>query len=364
VVSYIKKYYILVFAILLCACSQTPAKIVSTPNLKQNARNIENPFLIRIEKGDTLYTLSKEHNVPIRDLIDINRIRPPYSLSPNQYIRLPQAKFHVVKQGDTAFAISRSYGVDLGRLVHFNNLNAPYNISTGMKLKIPSVTEETQTAYNDNNPLYKTSTKTSDVKKLRKVVSQDLGLLDNNESKNTYILPKAVKNDPNAPSPKIKASLYPTPNLKPGSKYEKQFEAASYNYNAPIKNADGFNWPITGRVISQFGPKKGGLYNDGINIASAEGTPIKAADNGKVVYSGNELRGYGNLVLIKHSNGYITAYAHAQKTVVSKGDRVKKGDLIGYVGSTGHVSSPQLHFSIRRGRTALDPKKYLPRNWG
>ncbi len=125
--------------------------------------------------------------------------------------------------------------------------------------------------------------------------------------------------------------------------------------------ASNFIWPIEGRIISRFGPKQNGLVNDGINIAAREGEPIWAAAAGEVAYAGNELKGYGNMMIIRHSNGWMSAYAHASDMLISKGDHVNQGDLIGYVGKTGAVKSAQLHFGIREGKTPVDPENLLPR---
>ena len=116
-----------------------------------------------------------------------------------------------------------------------------------------------------------------------------------------------------------------------------------------------------GRVISSFGAKSKGLRNDGINIAAPRGTPVRAAENGVVVYAGNELRGFGNLVLIKHSGGWVSAYAHNEDLAVRRGDKVRKGQRIARVGSSGGVTTPQLHFELRKGKRARDPRKYLQR---
>ena len=120
-----------------------------------------------------------------------------------------------------------------------------------------------------------------------------------------------------------------------------------------------FLWPVRGRIISGYGPKSDGMHNDGINIAASKGTPVAAAAAGTVAYVGNELRGFGNLVLIKHSNGYITAYAHLDKVSVTRGASVARGATIGTVGQTGSVTSPQLHFELRRGSAAIDPADHM-----
>jgi murein DD-endopeptidase MepM/ murein hydrolase activator NlpD len=125
---------------------------------------------------------------------------------------------------------------------------------------------------------------------------------------------------------------------------------------APAPRGSGkFLWPVNGKVVSAFGVKDGGLHNDGINIAAPLGTPIKAAENGTVVYAGNELRGFGNLLLIRHADGWVTAYAHCEAFLVKRGDQVKRGQVVARVGQTGNVTSPQLHFELRKGSQAVDP---------
>ena len=120
-----------------------------------------------------------------------------------------------------------------------------------------------------------------------------------------------------------------------------------------------FRWPVRGRVITSYGAKTNGKQNDGINVAVPEGTPIKAAEDGVVTYSGNELKGYGNLILVRHSNGYVTAYAHASELMVKRGDSIKRGQVIAKSGQSGEVGSPQLHFEIRKGSTPVDPLQFL-----
>ncbi|HKY19180.1 MAG TPA: M23 family metallopeptidase [Rhizomicrobium sp.] len=127
----------------------------------------------------------------------------------------------------------------------------------------------------------------------------------------------------------------------------------------PIGGAPAFAWPVSGRVISDFGATASGGRNDGINIAASTGTPIHASASGTVTYAGNELKNYGNLVLVKHAGGYTTAYAHADRLVVSRGEFVARGQVIGYAGQTGDVASPQVHFEIRSATTPLNPRSYL-----
>jgi murein DD-endopeptidase MepM/ murein hydrolase activator NlpD len=137
--------------------------------------------------------------------------------------------------------------------------------------------------------------------------------------------------------------------------------------NEPVRAADGqvqFLWPLKGRIVSDYGTSGSGERNDGINIAAASGTPVHASAGGTVSYCGNELKGFGNLVLIRHDNGYITAYAHVGDILVTRQDRVLAGQVIATTGATGDVASPQLHFEIRgSNQRPVDPKALLPRTF-
>jgi murein DD-endopeptidase MepM/ murein hydrolase activator NlpD len=156
--------------------------------------------------------------------------------------------------------------------------------------------------------------------------------------------------------------IRPTPRPSPNrvSRNVASYSPVTSQPLAPVSgNAPAFVWPVSGRIISDFGATPTGGRNDGINIAAAEGTPIHAAASGTVTYAGDELKNYGNLVLIKHAGGFTTAYAHAERLVVSRGDFVAKGQVIGYAGQTGDVSQPQLHFEIRSGTAPVNPRSYL-----
>jgi murein DD-endopeptidase MepM/ murein hydrolase activator NlpD len=120
-----------------------------------------------------------------------------------------------------------------------------------------------------------------------------------------------------------------------------------------------FSWPVRGRVVSRFGPTNDGLRNDGINISAPRGTAVLAAEEGTVAYAGNELRGFGNLVLIKHADGWMTTYAHLDQISVRRGERIQRGQILGSVGNTGTVTTPQLHFEVRKGTEAVNPQNHL-----
>ena len=166
----------------------------------------------------------------------------------------------------------------------------------------------------------------------------------------------------------VQGNAYAVPAPKPRPVYSAPLSAPAYqapstrepSYQSQDNgDAPAFVWPVSGSVISNFGATTNGERNDGINIAAPSGTPIHAAAAGTVTYSGNELKDYGNLVLIKHDSGYVTAYAHADKLIVNRGDTVTKGQVIGYAGNTGDVSSPQLHFEIRHDTRPVNPRPLL-----
>jgi len=166
---------------------------------------------------------------------------------------------------------------------------------------------------------------------------------------------------PQAAAPTQVASAQPTAAIRmvtPASEPPK----ASASTGDLTGAVPSFRWPVRGRVIAAYGAKVNGTANDGINLAVPEGTSVKAAEDGVVAYAGNELKGYGNLVLVRHPNGYVTAYAHASEVTVKRGDQVKRGQVLARAGQTGNVTSPQLHFEIRKGATPIDPTQYLSGN--
>ena len=299
----IKTLKFLILIILLSSCSQKRAPVVDRGSevydrayFKQNYNSYskrkpddsdKQPNWIKVKKDDTIYGISRQYGVSIRDLINHNNLSSPYVLHVGQRIILPKSNYHIVRRRDTLYGISRQYGMNVNSLIAINDLQYPYQIRVGQKLKISK----------------------------------------NVTSKTT----EPVKNH----------RLQPVRELTVASKNNK------------------FIKPVNGNIISSFGPKSGGLYNDGINIQASKGTSVGAAEDGVVAYVGDELRGYGNLIIVKHSDGWISAYAHLDKTFVERGGKVNKGQKIATVGSTGNVKTSQLYFGLRKGRKAVNPVSYL-----
>jgi len=300
----------------------SPAKPVEAPAMPAASPLGGQPMVrYRVELGDTVYGVSRRRGVPIRDVIEANGLTPPFTLKVGQVLLIPSPRRHVVRPGDTVYGIARRYGVDLTELVRFNGIAPPYTISPGQDLVLPTMAGPAAATPG------RVATAASDSGAAASPGTAAPG------GTQTAALPSLAP----PPAPKIPQAI-PAPPPRSGGK---------------------FLWPLRGRVIDGYGSKDGGLHNDGINIAAPRGTPVRAADNGVVAYAGNELRGFGNLVLIKHSGGWVTAYAHTDEILVRRGAVVTRGQVIARTGNSGNVSQPQLHFEIRQGTRAVDPLRFL-----
>ncbi len=254
-----------------------------------------------------------------------------------------------MKPGMTLYGLARSHHLTVQQLAAANNIKPPYIVPPGRELTIPSSAAAAQaTAAQDDQPAQapaaKPKLKQLAVKKVKaddQIAQSDAAEPITDGDAKTSATPMAKK---------------PAPLALPK---EQNATVATSDTPAEANPQLALRWPLHGKIISGFGPKENGLKNEGINIAVPEGTNIQAAEGGVVAYAGNELKGYGNLVLIRHEGGYVTAYAHAAKLLVKKGDIVKRGTIIAVAGQTGAVQSPQLHFEVRKGATALDPQKFL-----
>lgn len=319
-----------------------------------------------VQPGDTVYALSRRYNRPVRAIIEDNNLQPPYALQTGQRINLPQGRFHAVQRGETLYSISRSTGVDLYSLAQANDLQPPYSISIGQQLKVPSPTgyavasapaPESPTSPHEPAPRgYQVDTlPVTPGAPVAAPVQTPVQAPASDETPNSAGLPPIPQQaapETAAPAPTPQVASAPPSSAGPTADPKQDTVL-------PPRSGRTFSWPVRGRVLAGFGPTPDGLHNDGINIAARAGAPVIAAENGVVVYAGSELKGFGNLLLIRHADGWMTAYAHLDKALVKKGQKVTKGQAIGTVGSTGGVSQPQLHFEIRRGTQAVDPAKFL-----
>jgi murein DD-endopeptidase MepM/ murein hydrolase activator NlpD len=291
---------------------------------------------IIVGTSDTLETLSRRYNVSAAAILQANGYKGPRTLSPGQQLIIPHPtavvaapamvapaskpvavasaapSVHVVNPGETLLSIARRNHVSVAELARANGIERSAKLKLGTKLTVPTLQPAA--------PLAAPATKLAVV----------------------------------TPDPQQKARLAQSAPTAEETAAERPVKAAEATGALPT-----FRWPVRGKVITSYGAKTNGKANDGINLAVPEGTPVKAADDGVVAYSGNELKGYGNLVLVRHANGYVTAYAHASELLVKRGDTIKRGQVIAKSGQSGEVSSPQLHFEIRKGSSPVDPLQFL-----
>ena len=311
----------------------------------RNASGNGNTTII-VGTSDTLEILAKRYHVSTADILRANGYKGPRALSPGQQLIIPPrqaitdapaiappatkpvaaaSSVHVVNRGDTLHNIARRNHVPLNELARANNLDTTAKLSIGMKLTIPAA----------------------------KGVPASAG-----PAQQVAALSTPAQRSPAAPVEES-ARLVKPATTKVDEKPADQPAAAATKPAETTSALPSFRWPVRGKVITGYGAKTNGKANDGINLAVPEGTPVKAAEDGVVAYSGNELKGYGNLILVRHSNGYVTAYAHASELLVKRGDTIKRGQVIAKSGQSGEVSSPQLHFEIRKGSSPVDPQQFL-----
>ena len=301
---------------------------------------------VTVKPGQTLEAIAREHGVPVAALMEANHIASPGAVYPGEHLVIPRYRSpgaalppqtriattapavppprgrlvapsgtHVVAAGETLNSIARLYGKPVGVIARANNISPDTMVRVGQRIVIPEMGE--------------------------------------------HPAPVPQRAEAPAPAPTTVATVESPHSARVAEPSEPVESDSPLKAQQAANAMPSFRWPVRGRIIAAFGPKPNGLQNDGINLSVPEGTPVKAAEDGVVAYAGNELKGYGNLVLIRHANGFVTAYANTSELMVKRGDSVKRGQVIAKSGETGNVTSPQLHFEIRKGATPVDPAQYL-----
>jgi murein DD-endopeptidase MepM/ murein hydrolase activator NlpD len=290
------------------------------------------------------------------------RASEPYSAPPPRRREAPQATFtppkvegHRIKvaKGDTLSTISRRYGVPVETIVSANNL-PDGRLAAGQQLVLPGVTAAKAAAVAKAEPNVRVvKTETIAAPQGTSLAEEEAAEAAGEGPKQAPRAANAAGNTPNDSASGVAASSETTGD---GAKRV----AANDQLPAPDPmSGNSFRWPVKGRIISGFGTRPDGGHNDGIDVAVPQGTSVKAAENGVVAYSGNELKGYGNLVLIRHANNWVSAYANNDALLVKRGDKVRRGQIIAKAGATGAVAQPQVHFELRKGSRPVDPTKYM-----
>lgn len=288
-----------------------------------------------VQPGDTLRGIGNRTGAGSEAIAAANALAPPYMLRPGQQLTIPGGRYHAVSQGETGIAIAHAYGVAWSDIVALNGLSEPYVLRIGQRLKLPA------------------------------------GAL-------------AVAGTPSAPGQSATASSQPSrigalvvniddvvtgsqPAIAEGTRIPAARAArapvsAAVPVSVPRAFAGRFTWPITGPLLTRYGPVGKGQISNGIDITAPRGAPFRAAADGVVSYAGSEVAIYGGLILISHGDGWVSAYGHAERIDVTRGQAVKAGQVLGAAGQSGFAETPKLHFELRKDRKPVDPLLYLPKS--
>ncbi len=284
--------------------------------------------------NENVYSVAHKNGVSMREIIVLNDLKPPFALRVGQTLLLP------AKDGQPGYTAGGTMaptpsGAPLGP-IEAMPLDAP-SYSAGAissaPLDAPQILPKNDVVTSSEPPPIDKPLTLGPAKPVTTTVAPKSG--------DKMILTE------------MKPSEKPTAPVEVASKEDKE------DREAAIASAPAFAWPLQGPILSGYGPKDHGLNNDGINIGGPKKAPVSASAGGTVVYAGNEMKGFGNLVLIRHEGGWVTAYAHLDRVMVSRDSIVAPGDMIGTVGTTGGVSSPQLHFETRLDGKAVDPQSVI-----
>ena len=291
--------------------------------VSSSVNNVNASDRYQVVKGDTLYSIAFRYGLDYRDLAKKNGIEPPYNIAVGQILALnlssAKAPEYIVKKGDTLYSIAKANGQSVDFLAGVNDLTSPYTLEVGQKLSLAR------------------------------------------HNGNSAAVAKVENTVPVAGEKEVKASTSTKETVAKTQKEEKVSTVATtpvVSGKARTVSGVSWTWPTQGKVVKQFSLAEHG--NKGIDIAGTRGQQVLAASDGQVVYAGNALRGYGNLVIINHDNEFLSAYAHNDVLLVKEGQKVKRGQQIAKMGSTD-ASSVGLHFEIRYRGQSVNPIKYLPK---
>ena len=333
---------------------------------KKEVNNNKEYDFITVKKGDNLINLSKKYNMQFSDMVEINNLKRPYNIYVGQKLKVfkneDKERYSIVKvkSGDTLLRIALEYDMSLREIASINNIKPPYNVYVGQKLKVPYSKTNKPDFYivEKGDNLYGISRKT-DVSVKQLIANNNLSSPNNIYVGQKLYLTKKINNK--------QVSYNEEKSVRQESEQEIKQEPVKeqkqqQEQEQPKKQEVVFSWPVKGEVIKKYGKQSNGKFYDAINIKAELGTPVLASMDGEVAYAGNELKGFGNIIIIKHDSGWLSIYGYCDKINVKVKDKVIKGQSIATVGKTGSVNEPQLYFSIRKGRVTMDPLKYLENN--
>jgi murein DD-endopeptidase MepM/ murein hydrolase activator NlpD len=351
---------------------------------------------IEVQQGDTLSSIARQYRVSISELMSINKLQSPI-LRPGQKIALPAGKrpiaqrlpatpepqqaneqqpvaatprqpqqaqplpvtaqagapsdwqgTHTIAQGESLYGIARKHNVKVAELQRVNGISEVTKIRPGTVIKVPG----------NGSSIARSPTTPS-----QRSAEADISQATPMGAPSPVTLKPRIINGGEASAtaePKRVASLgSPTPTTNDADASPRSDQASAAVESPKASASTKFRWPVKGKVIANFGPRPDKSHNDGINIAVPQGAEVLASEGGTVAYAGNELKGYGNLVLIRHENNWVSAYAHNDQLLVKRGDTVRRGQTIAKAGNTGSVDQPQVHFELRRDSKPVDPLPHM-----
>jgi murein DD-endopeptidase MepM/ murein hydrolase activator NlpD len=274
-----------------------------------------------VKPGDSLRRISDATGAASEAIARVNAIPSPFKIIVGQKLKIPGGRYHKVGKGETGIAISRAYGVEWSRIAQLNQLEEPYVLREGQRLILPSKVEVAHMSGDERAAAFRL-----DIEDL--ITGSEPAL--------------AVRARP----------IPPTPTAKP--------VPPTTTVAEPSQFAGRFDWPVKGPILRGFGRYSGGQQNDGVNIGTARGSAVTAAADGVVAYVGQDIPAYGTLILVRHGDGWISAYGYADSITVTRGQKVVRGQTIAKSGASPYTGEPQLHFEIRNGRKPVNPLSYLP----
>jgi lipoprotein NlpD len=278
------------------------------------------PSTYIVRPGDTLGVIGDRTGAGSEAIARANGLAAPFIVRTGQRLSIPGGRYHRVAAGQTGIAIARAYGVDWSRIIAANDLREPYTLRVGMRVVIPGTSSRSTAAE-------RAAAFTLDIDDL--VTGSEPAL--------------AANQRPTRPSTSSARVLAPTQALAP-----------------PARLTSGFDWPVHGRIVTRFGPGASGERYNGVKIAVPRGTPVLAAADGVVAYAGGGIPQLGDVIIIRHGDGWATVYGHASKLLVQRGQAVRRSQTIAMSGDSGGAPRPEVHFEMRKGRTPIDPQRQLP----
>lgn len=307
--------------------ADTPVSVIETQPVWKMQQVVPDavtvaPSTYVVKAGETLRGIGHRSGAGSEAIARVNGLRYPYTIREGQKLAIPGGRYHRVSAGETGIAIAAAYGTAWNRIVEINALAEPYMLRNGQRLLLPDDTPRKPLSMEQRAAAFR--------------IDID-DVLTGGQPASGGGKPPAASSQPR-----------PLPSHVPIAE--------------PAHFAGGFAWPARGTLLSRFGPGAGGARNNGIDIAIPAGTPIRAAADGVVAYAGDTVAVFGGLMLVNHGDGWVSAYGHASRVDVVRGQKVRQGQIIGLSGDSGYASRPKLHFELRKDRAPVNPVDHLPRD--